>query len=309
MNSLQNINIRPLGVGRLFFRISRQNKLINTCTFSTLQTLRNNDQRESLSRLKVNRTRSNANKNINKLNGNLDVPRWKLGGIIGLLGIAIYGFSKYTKNKLEFDKEVSSNIEYGQKAKLGGAFDLLDQDGKTFTDKDLLGKFSIIYFGFTHCPDICPDQLDKLGVWLHNLKVERKLKEKTGFDIQPIFITCDPDRDSPEVIKKYLNDFDKDIIGLTGTYEQIKQVCKQYRVFFATPEKDSLKTNDQKDYLVDHSAFFYLMDPEGDFVDVLGMAYDEKNGAERIEEHCKYYIPNSKREVKRQKWYGFLFNN
>ena len=104
-------------------------------------------------------------------------------------------------------------------------------------------------------------------------------------DIQSVFITCDPNRDTPEVIKDYLLEFHDGIVGLTGTHEQIKHVCKQYRVYFSTP-KDVPKG---QDYLVDHSIFFYLMDPQGEFVQALGRQYDGPAGVAKIIDHIDAY--------------------
>lgn len=135
------------------------------------------------------------------------------------------------------------------KPKIGGPFDLVDQDGKRFTEEDLKGKFALVYFGFSHCPDICPDELDKMA------KMIDMVKEKRGNVLKPVFITCDPARDTPAVIKQYLSEFHPELIGLTGTWENIKAACKQYRVYFSTPPK----VKPGQDYLVDHSIYFYLM--------------------------------------------------
>jgi cytochrome oxidase Cu insertion factor (SCO1/SenC/PrrC family) len=110
-------------------------------------------------------------------------------------------------------------------------------------------KCKQVYFGFTHCPDICPDELDKMALMYD------KVTEKCGDVLVPIMITCDPARDSPAVLKEYLKEFHPQIIGLTGDYENIKQTCKVYRVYFSTPS--SVKPG--QDYLVDHSIYFYLM--------------------------------------------------
>lgn len=108
-----------------------------------------------------------------------------------------------------------------------------------------------VYFGFTHCPDICPDELDKMAEIID--KVREATKDEDVF--LPVFITCDPARDTPEVLRAYLKEFHPGIVGLTGTYEQVKHVCRQYRVYFSTP-KD---VKPGEDYLVDHSIYFYLM--------------------------------------------------
>lgn len=106
-----------------------------------------------------------------------------------------------------------------------------------------------VYFGFTHCPDICPEELDKMAIMID------EVKEMKGDVMRPIFITCDPARDTPAVVKAYLKEFHPDIIGLTGTWENVKAICKAYRVYFSTPP--SVKPG--QDYLVDHSIYFYLM--------------------------------------------------
>jgi protein SCO1 len=123
-----------------------------------------------------------------------------------------------------------------------------------------------IYFGFTRCPDICPEELDKMAEILDSVNG----KGKGPVNIQPLFITCDPARDDPKSLQKYLAgkysplsprgrqwrvEYHPDIIGLTGTYDAIKQTCKYFRVYFSTPT--DLKPG--QDYLVDHSIFFYLM--------------------------------------------------
>ena len=99
----------------------------------------------------------------------------------------------------------------------------------------------------------------------------------------PIFITCDPARDTPAVLKEYLSEFHTDIIGLTGSWEDIKQVCKKYRVYFSTPEG----VKQGQDYLVDHSIYFYLMDPEGDFVEAIGRQHSPEQAAGIIAAHVK----------------------
>ncbi|SMN21442.1 similar to Saccharomyces cerevisiae YBR037C SCO1 Copper-binding protein of the mitochondrial inner membrane, required for cytochrome c oxidase activity and respiration [Maudiozyma saulgeensis] len=192
-------------------------------------------------------------------------------------GLSYYIFENQ-KKKMDAEQQKESRKGYGTPQIGGQPFELIDQDGRAFTDKDMLGKFSIVYFGFSHCPDICPDELDKLGCWLDELQKDR-------IELQPVFVTCDPARDSPEVLKEYLKDFHNSIIGITGTYAQIKQMCKQYRVYFSTPEN----VKPGQEYLVDHSIFFYLMDPEGKFITILGRNLDEVSGAEKIRESIWEY--------------------
>lgn len=202
---------------------------------------------------------------------------------------------KNEKEKIQLRKEAELNRGVG-KPLIGGPFNLITDDGVPFTEKDLVGKFSILYFGFTHCPDICPDELDKLGLMLTELK-------KKGIELQPIFITCDPARDTPEVLKEYLSEFHPDIIGLTGDYDEIKRCCKNYRVYFSTPR--DLKPGE--DYLVDHSIFFYLMDPEGEFIDVLGRNYDADGAIVKIQKDINAYEPKHVREQKKEGMFGWLY--
>jgi len=129
------------------------------------------------------------------------------------------------------------------------------------------------------------------------------IKEKRGNVLRPVFITCDPARDTPPVVKSYLSEFHPDLIGLTGTWEQVKATCKQYRVYFSTPPH----VKPGEDYLVDHSIYFYLMgvychsmdslfdlfadfylkktDPEGDFIEVVGRQHTANQGAKIINDH------------------------
>jgi protein SCO1 len=137
-----------------------------------------------------------------------------------------------------------------------------------------------VYFGFSHCPDICPDELDKMA---RTIDIVRSSASRYSPPLIPIFITCDPARDTPAVLGSYLSEFHPDIIGLTGTWEQIKQVCKSYRVYFSTPE--GVKKG--QDYLVDHSIYFYLMDPEGDFVEALGRQHSPEEAAAIITAHMR----------------------
>lgn len=99
-----------------------------------------------------------------------------------------------------------------------------------------------------------------------------------GHVLRPIFITCDPARDTPSILKDYLAEFHPDLIGLTGDYDEIKKVCKEYRVYFSTPQD----VKPGQDYLVDHSIYFYLMDPEGDFVEALGRNFSAEQAAKVI---------------------------
>ena len=135
---------------------------------------------------------------------------------------------------------------------IGGPFRLVDQNGKTVTDGDLKGKWSLVYFGYTHCPDACPTALNDISIALDGLGPKRDA-------VRPVFITVDPERDTAEVLKAYVTSFDAPIMALTGTPEEIAQAAKEYRVYYAKhPEAGG-------DYSMDHSSVIYVMDPEGRF--------------------------------------------
>jgi len=173
---------------------------------------------------------------------------WQAGCLFLGAGVGMAFYFRYEKERMA-RKRIAEHSKGVGRPLVGGPFQLIDQDRKPFTEQSLKGKYSLVYFGFTHCPDICPEELDKMAGMIDNVK------EKHGDVMRPVFITCDPARDTPEVTKEYLKEFHDDLIGLTGDYEQVKATCKAFRVYFSTP-KDVLPG---QDYLVDHSIYFYLM--------------------------------------------------
>jgi protein SCO1/2 len=154
-------------------------------------------------------------------------------------------------------------------AAIGGRFTLVDTAGKTVTDRSYRGKWLLIYFGYTFCPDACPTALSNMGVALKKLG-------PTADSLQPLFITVDPKRDTVQVMSDYMTSFDPRIVGLTGTQAQTDNVTKAYRVY-AAPQNTK-----GGDYLVDHSAYIYLMDPQGRFVNVISGAASGDEMAERL---------------------------
>ena len=141
-------------------------------------------------------------------------------------------------------------------ATIGGPFSLVDVKGETVTDQTYRGKWMLIYFGYTFCPDACPTALTNISGALATLGPEAE-------KIEPLFITVDPKRDTPKVMADYLQSFDLRIVGLTGSQAQTDSAAKAYRVYVA-PQKDA-----GDGYLVDHSAFFYVMNPQGKFVNII----------------------------------------
>ncbi|MCJ1480430.1 Cu-binding protein [Schaereria dolodes] len=199
-------------------------------------------------------------------------------------GVGMVFYFRYEKARVERLRVAEAAKGVGR-PKVGGKFELLDQDGRRFSsEEDMKGRFSLVYFGFTHCPDICPEELDKMAQMIDLVRASTTASSSSSSDLTtllPLFITCDPARDTPSVLKTYLKEFHDGIIGLTGTWEQIKAVCKAYRVYFSTPE--GVKPG--MDYLVDHSIYFYLMDPEGDFIEAIGRQHSAEKAAQIIIEH------------------------
>ncbi len=135
---------------------------------------------------------------------------------------------------------------------IGGPFTLLDSAGVTRTNADFPGQYLLVFFGYTFCPDVCPITLQTVGSALDRLG---KQAEK----VTPIFITVDPERDTPERMGKYVSSFHPRLVGLSGSNEQIAAVAKAYRVYYA-------KSGEDEDYLLDHSAILFFMSPDGRYL-------------------------------------------
>ena len=153
---------------------------------------------------------------------------------------------------------------------VGGHFELVDHLGKSVTDADYRGKFLLVFFGYTYCPDICPTELQNVAIALD------ELGDKAD-SVRPLFITIDPERDTFEYISQYVAHFHPRLVGLTGTPEQIKRAADVYRVFYA-------KVDDPQatEYLMDHSSFVYLMGRDGKFLRLFKHGTDPSHMAETI---------------------------
>lgn len=138
---------------------------------------------------------------------------------------------------------------------LGGPFELTDGSGRRVTDQDFRGRYMLVYFGYTFCPDVCPTTLNQVADALDRLgpRADR---------IAPVVITIDPKRDTPAVIQKYVAAFSPKFVGLTGTSGQIAAVAGEYRVYYA----EHRTGNGPEDYTMDHSSILYLMGPDGAFI-------------------------------------------
>jgi cytochrome oxidase Cu insertion factor (SCO1/SenC/PrrC family) len=141
------------------------------------------------------------------------------------------------------------------KALVGGPFTLTDDTGKRVTDKDYRGRYMLVFFGYTSCPDICPAGLQLISAAIENLgsKADR---------LTPIFISVDPERDTPQKLAAYVKNFNPRLVGLTGTPEEVAAVAKEYKVYY----KKTPNAEQPADYGMDHTSIIYLMDPRGEFV-------------------------------------------
>lgn len=149
---------------------------------------------------------------------------------------------------------VPTAIETG-KALIGGPFTLTDNTGKRVTEKDFLGKYMLVFFGFTHCPDICPSGLQVMSAALDQLGGKAN-------DVVPVFITLDPERDTPEKIGEYVKSFSNRFVGLTGSKDDVAAAAKAYRVYYQIVPDEKNKG----EYTIDHAAIIYLMGKDGSFV-------------------------------------------
>jgi cytochrome oxidase Cu insertion factor (SCO1/SenC/PrrC family) len=156
-------------------------------------------------------------------------------------------------------------------ADVGGAFSMVSHTGAAVTDKAFLGRPTLLFFGFTFCPDVCPTELQVITAALD------QLGEK-GKDIQPLFVSIDPARDTPQVMADYVGNFGPRWTGLTGTAEQVAGIARAYKVYFARQEN----TSSPADYLMDHSSIIYLMGADGRFLRHFSYTTDAKSLADGI---------------------------
>jgi protein SCO1/2 len=152
---------------------------------------------------------------------------------------------------------------------IGGPFTLVNQDGRTVTERDFRGAPHLVFFGFTHCPDICPTKLFEIS------EVLRALGDR-GRNVRALLVSVDPARDTPEVLKSYIASFDERIVGLTGEQAAVDGMVKAYRAFARkAPTKDG-------DYAMEHTSFVYLMDKEGRFVGSFNLARSPADAAAEL---------------------------
>jgi protein SCO1/2 len=191
------------------------------------------------------------------------MPNWLKPPIFPRLAIAIGAVVLVAAAALAFLTPTRSGAPL-----IGGPFTLLTGDGKTVSDVDLVGHPTLVYFGYTHCPDVCPTTLAQIS------DVLAKLPDKP---VKVLFVTVDPERDTPQLMSDYVSSFDKRVIGLSGSVPEVEKMERVYRVYAKKgPVKDS-------EYAMDHSSVVYLMDRNGRFVEAFNLDRSAAESAKELE--------------------------
>uniref|UniRef100_A0A8C3XF84 Synthesis of cytochrome C oxidase 2 n=1 Tax=Cyanoderma ruficeps TaxID=181631 RepID=A0A8C3XF84_9PASS len=164
-----------------------------------------------------------------------------------------------------------------------GDFQLRDTSGTPRSKADFRGRWVLLYFGFTHCPDVCPEELEKLSRAVEILEAEPALPP-----VQPLFVTVDPERDDEAALSRYLRDFHPRLVGLTGDARQVREAAARFRVYVSAGPRDP-----DGDYVVDHSVLTFLLDPDGILRDWYGRARTAQEVARSVRGHMDSYRPLS----------------
>lgn len=172
--------------------------------------------------------------------------RFVLWAILMVVGLGLLGYQFWV---LSQPAPTVVSAKEAMRASITGKFSLVDHHGKPVTEADYRGKWQLVFFGYTHCPDVCPTTLTVVAELMDRLGDQAKA-------IQPLFVSVDPERDTPATLAEYVDAFHPSIIGLSGTPEQVKDAARSFKVFYA-------KVGDTEDYSMDHSAYLYVMNRQG----------------------------------------------
>jgi len=198
--------------------------------------------------------------------------------LTGLLAFGLFGPGRKDAPH-ETEAAVSGPVTGTGEAAIGGRFDLIDTDGRPVTDRDLLGRYALVYFGYANCPDVCPLDMNRISLALERLS-ERKPWEG---ELQPVFITVDPARDTPAALAAFLSNFHPSFIGLTGTAEEVARAARAYKVSV----EEMLERDHRPSGLISHSAYIYLMGPDGKYL----AHFDADVPAPELAEALAKYLP------------------
>ncbi|PZQ47243.1 MAG: SCO family protein [Micavibrio aeruginosavorus] len=181
--------------------------------------------------------------------------------LAALAGLVLAGAIAYFQLSADVKSEPGDLIAVTSDA-FGGPFSLVDQNNQPVSEKSWPDQYKLIYFGFTYCPAICPTELGKITAAMNTLG-------DVGKKIQPIFVTVDPERDTPAKMKDYVTLFHPSLVGLSGTPEQVKEMLKAYKIYAAKRQDPSMS-----DYTMDHSSFIYFIAPDGRLLQIFKMDDD-----------------------------------
>jgi len=202
----------------------------------------------------------------------------RLGMVVGLIAVISMAGLIYVMQQKHRASDPADPVSTSKQtgiASIGGPFTLTDHTGKNVTEQDFRGKFLLVMFGYTYCPDICPTTLSTMSDAMD------LLGDEAG-RVTPVFITIDPERDSVDQLKEYVTYFHPRLVALTGSAEQIKAVARVYRVYYA---KAAENKEDAEDYQMDHSSISYLMGPDGKFIAHFSYGTEAGAIAQRIKEN------------------------
>lgn len=190
-----------------------------------------------------------------------------VAGVLALIGGSFWYATVRASNDVFADCRGSAIA--GGAAVIGGEFTLVDETGQTVTEKEVFTRPSLVYFGYTFCPDVCPMDTAR------NADAVDILTEK-GYDVQPVFISIDPERDTPDVVAEFTDYLHPDMLGLTGSAEQVRAASQAYKTYYRKQDSED------EFYFVDHSTFTYLVMPETGFAEFFDRDEEAETMAEKV---------------------------
>jgi len=197
---------------------------------------------------------------------------WTMLGVVGVAAAAAVGYYRVERER-RLEDALGKIVSTGKPA-IGGPWSLVDLQGQLVTEKSFRGKWTLLYFGFARCPDICPSEMSKVANVIDMLKQKHP---ELAAEILPIFVSVDPARDSLKALTEYAKDFHPDYVFLTGAPEQVQQMAKKYRVYVSKADE-----TEDGDYLVDHSIVLYFHDDNGELADVFTQSMKPTDVMEKV---------------------------
>ena len=199
----------------------------------------------------------------------------KLPLLVVTLVVAVFALGAWLNLRVSEPPESAAVGDMVGNVNIGGPFELTDHTGARMSTEALRGNYALVYFGYTFCPDICPTELGEIAVAIDELG-------EAGARVTPVMITIDPERDTPEVLAEYVPIFHDRLVGLTGSDAEIKDVAEKYRVFYRRFDDPNFTF-----YLMDHTSFVYLLDPDGAIASMFRYGTPSEEMAKTIPQHMR----------------------